>query len=55
MFLHAWRIELVSPADGRLVRAEAPLPTDLQAVLDRLEAAGSTGSGLVTAGGGEGR
>ena len=26
LFLHAWRLELVSPSDGALVRAEAPLP-----------------------------
>jgi 23S rRNA pseudouridine1911/1915/1917 synthase len=39
LFLHAWRLELVSPASARLVRAEAPLPDDLVAVLDGLRAA----------------
>jgi len=39
LFLHAWRLELVSPASARLVRAEAPLPSDLEAVLDGLRAA----------------
>ena len=27
LFLHAWRLELVSPRTAKLVRAEAPLPT----------------------------
>ena len=36
LFLHAWRIEFVSPADGHLIRAEAPLPPELDAVLDGL-------------------
>ena len=38
LFLHAWRLELVSPASARLVRAEAPLPADLEAVLEQLRA-----------------
>ncbi len=29
LFLHAWRLELTSPSDGHLIRAEAPLPEDL--------------------------
>jgi 23S rRNA pseudouridine1911/1915/1917 synthase len=33
LFLHAWRLELVSPSGGDLIRAEAPLPRDLEAVL----------------------
>jgi 23S rRNA pseudouridine1911/1915/1917 synthase len=33
LFLHAWRLELLSPADGHLIRAEAPLPEPLEAVL----------------------
>jgi 23S rRNA pseudouridine1911/1915/1917 synthase len=33
LFLHAWRLELTSPSTGRLIRAEAPLPDDLEAVL----------------------
>ncbi len=36
LFLHAWRLELNSPADGHLIRATAALPTDLEAVLDGL-------------------
>jgi 23S rRNA pseudouridine1911/1915/1917 synthase len=38
LFLHAWRLELASPSDGRLIRATAPLPAELEAVLDRLRA-----------------
>jgi len=33
LFLHAWRLELTSPSSGRLIRAEAPLPVELEAVL----------------------
>ena len=36
LFLHAWRLELTSPSDGRLIRATAPLPPELESVLDRL-------------------
>ena len=36
LFLHAWRLELNSPADGHLIRATAALPVDLEAVLDGL-------------------
>lgn len=36
LFLHAWRLELASPSGGGLIRAEAPLPPELEAVLDRL-------------------
>ena len=44
LFLHAWRLELVSPGSARLVRVEAPLPGDLEAVLDGLRASeASTG------------
>jgi 23S rRNA pseudouridine1911/1915/1917 synthase len=39
LFLHAWRLELTSPADGHLIRAEAPLPPALADVLDALRAA----------------
>jgi 23S rRNA pseudouridine1911/1915/1917 synthase len=39
LFLHAWRLELLSPTSGALVRAEAPLPPELEAVLDALRAA----------------
>src|SRR5439155_23397309 len=34
LFLHAWRLELASPGDGHLIRAEAPLPTELEDVLE---------------------
>lgn len=33
LFLHAWRLELTSPSTGRLIRAEAPLPEELEGVL----------------------
>jgi 23S rRNA pseudouridine1911/1915/1917 synthase len=36
LFLHAWRLELTAPSDGHLIRATAPLPDDLEHVLDRL-------------------
>jgi 23S rRNA pseudouridine1911/1915/1917 synthase len=36
LFLHAWRLELTSPSRGDLIRATAPLPADLEAVLDGL-------------------
>jgi 23S rRNA pseudouridine1911/1915/1917 synthase len=39
LFLHAWRLEFTTPAGGRLVRVEAPLPVELEGVLDRLRAA----------------
>jgi 23S rRNA pseudouridine1911/1915/1917 synthase len=38
LFLHAWRLELTSPAGGRLIRAEAPLPPELESVLGGLRA-----------------
>ena len=38
LFLHAWRLELVSPSRNELVRAEAPLPPELASVLDSLRA-----------------
>jgi 23S rRNA-/tRNA-specific pseudouridylate synthase len=38
LFLHAWKLEFVSPGSGRLVRCEAPLPNDLEGVLDDLRA-----------------
>jgi 23S rRNA pseudouridine1911/1915/1917 synthase len=43
LFLHAWRLELVSPTGDRLIRAEAPLPPELESVLESLRAAGSPG------------
>lgn len=33
LFLHAWRLELTSPSHGSLIRAEAPLPAELEVVL----------------------
>ena len=33
LFLHAWRLELTAPSDGRLIRASAPLPIELERVL----------------------
>jgi hypothetical protein len=36
LFLHAWRLELVSPRSAKLVRAEAPLPDALETVLEGL-------------------
>jgi 23S rRNA pseudouridine1911/1915/1917 synthase len=36
LFLHAWRLELTAPSDGHLIRATAPLPPELDGVLDRL-------------------
>jgi 23S rRNA pseudouridine1911/1915/1917 synthase len=45
LFLHAWRLELTSPSDGHLIRAEAPLPIDLEAVLAGLRLAESAAAG----------
>jgi 23S rRNA pseudouridine1911/1915/1917 synthase len=39
LFLHAWRLELNAPSDGHLIRAEAPLPAELERVLDGLRSA----------------
>jgi len=36
LFLHSWRIELQSPDDGHVIRAEAPLPPELEDVLENL-------------------
>jgi 23S rRNA pseudouridine1911/1915/1917 synthase len=41
LFLHAWRLELTSPSPGALIRAEAPLPAELETVLDGLRASES--------------
>jgi 23S rRNA pseudouridine1911/1915/1917 synthase len=38
LFLHAWRLELTSPSSGALIRAEAPLPGELERVLDERRA-----------------
>jgi len=39
LFLHAWRLELVSPTGEGLIRAESPLPDELEEVLARMRAA----------------
>ncbi len=44
LFLHAWKLEFLSPGSGRLVRAEAALPADLAGVLDGLRADMSGGA-----------
>jgi 23S rRNA pseudouridine1911/1915/1917 synthase len=36
LFLHSWRIELQSPSDGHVIRATAPLPAELESVLEGL-------------------
>jgi 23S rRNA pseudouridine1911/1915/1917 synthase len=36
LFLHSWRLELTSPSSGELIRAEAPLPDELERVLEGL-------------------
>src|SRR5829696_6771227 len=41
LFLHAWRLQLTSPRDGHLIRAEAPLPDELEAVLEGLRTSGT--------------
>jgi 23S rRNA pseudouridine1911/1915/1917 synthase len=39
LFLHARKLEFLSPGSGRLVRCEAPLPEGLESVLDGLRVA----------------
>jgi 23S rRNA pseudouridine1911/1915/1917 synthase len=51
LFLHAWRVELVSPSSARLVRAEAPLPASLETVLEGLRAAESSAGRRLPGGG----
>ena len=36
LFLHSWRIEFASVAGDRVIRAEAPLPPELESVLETL-------------------
>jgi 23S rRNA pseudouridine1911/1915/1917 synthase len=50
LFLHAWRLQLTSPSSGELIRAEAPLPDELERVLEALRA-----GGLASLSGPEGR
>jgi 23S rRNA pseudouridine1911/1915/1917 synthase len=45
LFLHAWRLELAAPGDGHLIRATAPLPPELESVLDGLRAADAESAG----------
>jgi 23S rRNA pseudouridine1911/1915/1917 synthase len=49
LFLHSWKIELLSPSDGHLIRATAALPPDLERVLELLRSArsGLPGAGSV--------
>jgi len=47
LFLHAWRLELVAPSSGRLLRVEAPLPDELEGVLAGLRAADASRAGRV--------
>jgi 23S rRNA pseudouridine1911/1915/1917 synthase len=39
LFLHAWRLVFAAPATGDLVRVEAPLPAELEGVLEALRGA----------------
>ncbi|HZC33166.1 MAG TPA: RluA family pseudouridine synthase [Candidatus Bathyarchaeia archaeon] len=45
LFLHAWRIQLTSPSQGNLIRAEAPLPPELEGALQGLRSMASDLSG----------
>jgi 23S rRNA pseudouridine955/2504/2580 synthase len=36
-FLHACQLRLSHPSTGKALEVEAPLPSDLRALLDRLE------------------
>ncbi len=40
LFLHAWRLQLTSPTSGELIRAEAPLPPELESVLEAMRTDG---------------
>jgi 23S rRNA pseudouridine1911/1915/1917 synthase len=46
LFLHSWRIELHSPTDNHIINATAPLPPELESVLERLRSqeAGQVGT-----------
>jgi 23S rRNA pseudouridine1911/1915/1917 synthase len=41
LFLHAWRLQLTSPSSGELIRAEAPLPDELESVLEAMRDTGT--------------
>ena len=45
LFLHAWKLEFLSPGSGKLVRCEAPLPFGLELVLEGLRNAEAGGQG----------
>ena len=45
LFLHAWRLELTSPSGGELIRATAPLPDELETVLEALRTADAVATG----------
>lgn len=47
LFLHSWGIELHAPGDGHVIRATAPLPPELEAVLDGLRTRGAIEQGSV--------
>ncbi|MCU0484048.1 MAG: guanylate kinase, partial [Chloroflexi bacterium] len=49
LFLHAWRLVFTSPSSGELVPLEAPLPADLEAVLERLRQSAAGQAGIVPA------
>ncbi len=38
MFLHAFRISFINPEDGRTLKVEAPLPPELESLLETLRA-----------------
>ena len=50
LFLHAWRLELQSPADGHLIRAVAELPPELERVLADLRIRSAALGGRTTPG-----
>ena len=49
LFLHSWQIELHSPSDNHIIRVTAPIPPELESVLETLRRRGQSG-----AAGGEG-
>jgi 23S rRNA pseudouridine1911/1915/1917 synthase len=42
--LHAWRLAFAHPVDGRLLRFEAPLPSDIRSLIARLGGARPSGA-----------
>jgi 23S rRNA pseudouridine1911/1915/1917 synthase len=44
LFLHSWQIELHSPTDNHIIRATAPIPPELEAVLASLRQRSATGT-----------